>query len=72
MEDLELKYAYRVNAIDVKKIYIGGEEAPIGKKIAAVSPLKKDADNAAIVRKINELIAGLKVAGQMENKAGEE
>lgn len=65
-------YAYRVEAIDVKKIYIDGEEAAVGKKISAVSPLKKDADNAAIVKKVNELIAGLKVAGLMENKAGEE
>jgi len=37
-------------------------------KQGPIAPLKKDADNAAIVAKINEIIAALKLSNIVANK----
>lgn len=68
---IELKHAFKVDAINVQKIFVEDKEVPLGKKIDPISPLKNDADASAVGRKVNELIAALKIAGIMENKGKE-
>lgn len=60
-------------AIDVEELYVGGvlidPSGLGGKKMSKISPLKNgEADPATIGKKVNELIAALKLAGMMDNE----
>lgn len=58
---------YGIIAVD--KLFIGGQEVMMPKKLFKVAPLKNgEADPAVIGKKLNELIGALKVAGLMENE----
>ena len=57
--------------IAVKSLRIGDIEvdpATMSGKIQPIAPLKSTADTADTAKKVNEIIAALKVAGIMENK----
>lgn len=58
--------------LSVKSLKIGDVEIDPnqfgGKKLSSISPLKAGSDADAVAKKINEVIAAMKIAGIMENK----